>query len=73
MVANPQDESAAQQKAIIVVGVHRSGTLAMSCLVHILSVDLGPNLTQQWCMGYNKNYNTTEYTSATITVFGPVS
>ena len=33
MVAKPTDESAAQHKAIIVLGMHRSGTSAMSGLL----------------------------------------
>jgi septal ring factor EnvC (AmiA/AmiB activator) len=46
MVAKPTDESAAQHKAIIVLGMHRSGTSAMSGVLHILGVDLGPKLMQ---------------------------
>ena len=46
MIDKPTDESAAQHKAIIVLGMHRSGTSAMSGLLHILGVDLGPKLMQ---------------------------
>ncbi|MGB9617159.1 MAG: sulfotransferase, partial [Desulfomonilaceae bacterium] len=44
MVAKPIDESDSQQKAIIVLGMHRSGTSAMAGVLRILGVDLGPKL-----------------------------
>jgi hypothetical protein len=38
------NSSAEKQKAIIILGMHRSGTSAVSRVVNLLGVDLGPNL-----------------------------